>query len=154
MGDVNQTPEGLVTVQSQHGPVGTLMRLGDSIASRGLTIFARIDHAAGAKDVGMGLRPTQVVIFGSPKSGTPLMQMSETIGIDLPLKMLVRQEASGQSVLAYDAPAWLASRHGLAATAGPIVEKMQAAMAAIAGEAAAGAAQAPTEAGRPGQNLG
>jgi uncharacterized protein (DUF302 family) len=114
------------------------MRLENSIASRGLTIFARIDHAAGAKDVGMDLRPTQVVIFGSPKSGTPLMQMSETIGIDLPLKMLVRQEANGHTVLAYDDPAWLASRHGLAAAAGPIVEKMRAAMAAIAGEAAAG----------------
>ena len=138
MGDVTQTPEGLVTVQSRHGPVGTLMRLENSIASRGLTIFVRIDHAAGAKDVGMDLRPTQVLIFGSPKSGTPLMQMSETIGIDLPLKMLVRQEANGQTVLAYDDPAWLASRHGLAAAAGPIVEKMQAAMAAIAGEAAAG----------------
>ena len=145
MGDVTQTPEGLVTVQSQHGPVGTLMRLENSIASRGLTIFARIDHAAGAKDVGMDFRPTQVVIFGSPKSGTPLMQMSETIGIDLPLKMLVRQEANGQTVLAYDDPAWLASRHGLAAAAGPIVEKMQAAMAAIAGEAAAGSSQASRE---------
>ena len=136
MGDVNQTPEGLVTLQSQHGPVGTLMRLENSIASRGLTIFARIDHAAGAKDAGMDLRPTQVVIFGSPKSGTPLMQMSDTIGLDLPLKMLIRQDANGQTFLAYDDPAWLASRHGLAATAGPIVEKMQAAMAAIAGEAA------------------
>src|SRR5271156_4897416 len=124
MGDVNQTPEGLVTVQSQHGPVGTLMRLEDSIASRGLTIFARIDHAAGAKEVGMGLRPTQVVIFGSPKSGTPLMQMSETIGIDPPLKMLVRQEANGQTVLAYDDPAWLASRHGLAAAARPVGGEM------------------------------
>src|ERR1700675_896461 len=145
MGDVTQTPEGLVTVQSQHGSVGTLMRLENSIASRGLTIFARIDHAAGAKDVGMDLRPTEVVIFGSPKSGTPLMQMSETIGIDLPLKMLVRQEANGQTVLAYDDPVWLASRHGLAAAAGPMVEKMQAAMAAIAGEAAAGSSQASTE---------
>ena len=76
MDDVTQTPEGLVIVRSQHGPVGTLMRLENSIASRGLTIFARIDDAAGAKDVGMDLRPTQVVIFGSPKSGTPLMQMS------------------------------------------------------------------------------
>ena len=145
MDDVTQTPEGLVIVRSQHGPVGTLMRLENSIASRGLTIFARIDHAAGAKDEGMDLRPTQVLIFGSPKSGTPLMQMSETIGIDLPLKMLVRQEANGQTVLAYDDPAWLASRHGLAAAAGPIVEKMQAAMAAIAGEAAAGSSQAWTE---------
>src|ERR1700688_4153770 len=138
MGDVTQTPEGLVSVHSQHGLLETFVRLENSIASRGLTIFARIDHAAGAKDVGIDLRPTQVVTFGSPKSGTPLMQMSETIGIDLPLKMLVRQEVNGQTVLAYDDPAWLASRHGLAAAGGPIVEKMQATMAAIAGEAAAG----------------
>ena len=91
------------------------------------------------KTSGRILRPTQVVIFGSPKSGTPLMQMSETIGIDLPLKMLVRQEGERpdgsrlrRSGLARE------PGHGLAAAAGPIVEKMQVAMAAIAGEAAAG----------------
>ena len=133
-----ETPEGLVIAKSQGGPIETLRRLETSIAAHGLTIFARVDHAEAAKGVGLELKPTVVLIFGSPKSGTPLMQMSETIGIDLPLKMLVRQEANGQTVLAYDDPAWLASRHGLAAAAGPIVEKMQAAMAAIAGEAAAG----------------
>ena len=138
MGEVTQTPEGLVTVQSQHGPVGTLMRLENSIASRGLTIFARIDHAAGAKDVGMDLRPTQVVIFGSPKSGTPLMQMSDTIGLQLPLKILVRLQANGETFLAYDDPAWIARRFGLGEAATPVVAKMQAAMAAIAGEAAGG----------------
>src|ERR1700721_2113043 len=120
MGDVAQTPEGLVTVQSQHGPVGTLMRLENSIASPCLTMFARIAHAAGAKDVGMDLRPTQVVIFGSPKSGTPLMQMSETIGIDLPLKMLVREEANGQGGFPSTDPPRLAGRRAPPGAAGPL----------------------------------
>ena len=136
MGEANQTVEGLVTVQSRHGPVGTLTRLENSIAAHGLTVFARIDHAAGAKGVGMDLPPTEVLIFGSPKSGTPLMQMSDTIGLDLPLEMLVRQDAGGQTFLAYDDPAWLARRHGLGEAAVPIVAKMQSAMAAIAAEAA------------------
>jgi uncharacterized protein (DUF302 family) len=133
-----QLPDGLTTVKSQYGPAETLTRLEDSIAAHGLTIFARIDHAAGAKDVGMDLLPTRVVIFGSPKSGTPLMQMSDTIGLQLPLKILVRQQANGETFLAYDDPAWIARRYGLAEAAAPIVAKMQAAMAAIAGEAAGG----------------
>ena len=90
------------------------------------------------KAVGMDLRPTEVLLFGSPKSGTPLMQMSDAIGLELPLKMLVRQDADGRTFLAYDDPAWLAERFRLPEAAGPIVAKMQAAMAAIAGEAAGG----------------
>jgi uncharacterized protein (DUF302 family) len=133
-----QLPDGLTTVKSRHGPAETLTRLESSIAAHGLTVFASIDHAAGAKDVGMDLRPTRVVIFGSPKSGTPLMQMSDTIGLQLPLKILVRQQANGETFLAYDDPAWIARRYGLAEAATPIVAKMQAAMAAIAGEAAGG----------------
>jgi uncharacterized protein (DUF302 family) len=133
-------PEGLTTVKSQYGPAETLTRLEDSIAAHGLTIFARIDHAAAAKDVGMDLLPTRVVIFGSPKSGTPLMQMSDTIGLQLPLKILVRQQANGETFLAYDDPAWIARRFGLAEAAAPVVAKMQAAVAAIAGEAASGSA--------------
>jgi len=133
-----QLPDGLTTVKSQYGPAETLTRLENSIASHGLTIFARIDHAAGAKEVGMGLPPTVVVIFGSPKSGTPLMQMSDTIGLQLPLKILVRQRADGETFLAYDDPVWIATRYGLAEAATPVVAKMQGAMAAIAGEAARG----------------
>ena len=131
-------PEGLTTVKSRYGPAETLTLLEDSIAAHGLTNFARIDHAAGAKDVGMDLLPTRVVIFGSPKSGTPLMQMSDTIGLQLPLKILVRQQPSGETILAYDDPAWIAKRYRLNDAATPVVAKMQAAMAAIAGEAAAG----------------
>jgi uncharacterized protein (DUF302 family) len=133
-----QLPDGLTTVKSQYGPAETVTRLENSIASHGLTIFARIDHAAGAKEVGMDLPPTRVVIFGSPKSGTPLMQMSDTIGLQLPLKILVRQQPSGETILAYDDPAWIAKRYRLNDAATPVVAKMQAAMAAIAGEAAAG----------------
>ena len=133
-----QPPEGLTTVKSRHGPAETLTRLENSIAAHGLTIFARIDHAAGAKEVGMDLLPTRVVIFGSPKSGTPLMQMSDTIGLQLPLKILIRQQANGETFLAYDDPAWIAKRYGLAEAAAPVVAKMQAAMAAIAAEAAGG----------------
>ena len=133
-----QIPEGLITAKSQHGPAEIVKRLENSVAAHGLTIFARVDHAEGAKSVGMDLRPTEVLIFGSPKSGTPLMQMSDTIGLDLPLKMLIRQDANGETFLAYDDPAWLARRHGLAEAAGPIVAKMQAVMAAIAGDACGG----------------
>jgi uncharacterized protein (DUF302 family) len=133
-----QLPDGLTTVKSQYGPAETLMRLESSVAAHGLMIFASIDHAAGAKDVGMDLPPTRVVIFGSPKSGTPLMQMSDTIGLQLPLKILVRQQANGATFLAYDDPAWIARRCGLEEAAAPVVAKMQAAIAAIAGEAAGG----------------
>jgi uncharacterized protein (DUF302 family) len=112
--------------------------LEQSIAAHGLTIFALIDHAEAAKGVGMDLPPTRVVIFGSPKSGTPLMQMSDTIGLDLPLKMLIRQDASGRTLLVYDDPAEIARRHELDEASGPVVAKMQAAMAAIARDAAVG----------------
>ena len=133
-----QLPDGLTTVKSRYGPAETLARLENSIAAHGLTVFANIDHAAGAKDVGMDLPPTRVLIFGSPKSGTPLMQMSDTIGLQLPLKILVRQQANGETLLAYDDPAWIARRYGLEEAANPVVAKMQAAIAAIAGAAAGG----------------
>ena len=133
-----QLPDGLTTVKSRYGPAETLARLENSIAAHGLTVFANIDHAAGAKDVGMDLPPTRVLIFGSPKSGTPLMQMSDTIGLQLPLKILVRQQANGETRLAYDDPAWIARRYGLEEAANPVVAKMQAAIAAIAGAAAGG----------------
>ncbi len=132
------SPEGLIIARSEHGPAETLKRAEEGIAKRGMTIFARIDHADGARSVAMDLRPTEVLIFGSPKAGTPLMQASDTIGLDLPLKLLIRQDADGETFLAYDDPAWHAKRHGLGEAAEPIIAKMQAVMAAIAGEAAAG----------------
>jgi uncharacterized protein (DUF302 family) len=105
--------DGLITVQSSHGPVETMDRLVAEVRAKGLTVFARIDHASGAKEVGLTLQPTELVIFGNAKGGTPLMQSNQEIGIDLPLKALVWQDASGVTWISYNDPAWLAKRHGL-----------------------------------------
>jgi uncharacterized protein (DUF302 family) len=108
------TPEGFVASRSSHGPAETADRLAAAIAERGMTVMARIDHAAAAAKVGMELRPTQVLIFGNPRGGTPLMQAAQTIGIDLPIKALVWQDEQGRTWLGYNDPKWLASRHGAA----------------------------------------
>jgi uncharacterized protein (DUF302 family) len=105
--------DGLIKVQSSHAPADTMERLVAEVRAKGLTVFARIDHAAGAKEVGLALRPTELVIFGNAKGGTPLMQSNQEIGIDLPLKALVWQDASGGTWISYNDPAWLAKRHGL-----------------------------------------
>jgi uncharacterized protein (DUF302 family) len=103
--------DGLVTLRSSRTPKDTMYKLETEVKSKGLTIFARIDHAAGAADVGLSLRPTELLIFGNAKGGTPLMQVIQTIGIDLPLKALVWQDASGSTYLSYNDPIWLAKRH-------------------------------------------
>jgi uncharacterized protein (DUF302 family) len=105
--------DGLITVKSDSGPAETLARLDAAIAANHMTVFARVDHSAGAATVGMALRPTIVVIFGNPKGGTPLMQSSQTMGIDLPLRALVWQDASGATWLSYNDVGWLAKRHGV-----------------------------------------
>ena len=85
--------DGLTTIRSSHGPKDTMNRLEAVVKAKGLTVFARIDHAAGAAEAGLPLRPTELLIFGNAKGGTPLMQSAQTIGIDLPLKALVWQDA-------------------------------------------------------------
>ena len=105
--------EGLTTMRSGFAPDETMNRLEAQVAARGMAIFARIDHAAGAAAAGLSLRPTMVLIFGHAKGGTPLMQATQTIGIDLPLKALVWQDADGQTWLSYNEPRWLAARHDL-----------------------------------------
>ena len=87
-------------------------RLETELTAKGMTIFARIDHAAGAAQVGLPLRPTGLLIFGSAKAGTPLMQSNQEIGIDLPLKALVWEDAAGKTWLSYNNPSWLARRPG------------------------------------------
>jgi uncharacterized protein (DUF302 family) len=111
--ELRMPAEGLVTVRSQHGPEETMNRLGAAVRAKGLTVFAQIDHAAGAEAVGLPLRPTELLVFGNARSGTPLMQASQTIGIDLPLKVLVWQDEAGATWLSYNDPDWLARRHGL-----------------------------------------
>ena len=80
------TPAGLITLTSRHGPKDTMDRLVAALEGRGMSVFARIDHAAAAHAAGLELRPTEVLVFGNPRAGTLLMQAAQTIGIDLPLK--------------------------------------------------------------------
>jgi uncharacterized protein (DUF302 family) len=129
--------DGLTTLSSSHGPKDTMNRLAAEITARGMTVFARIDHAAGAAEAGLPLRPTELLIFGNAKGGTPLMQSEQTIGIDLPLKALVWQDASGRTWLSYNDPSWLAKRHGLGAEVDPAVKAMAAALNVIATKATA-----------------
>src|SRR3974390_126140 len=105
--------EGLTTRPSSHGPKETMNRLEAAVKAKGMTVFARIDHAAGAAEVGMPLRPTELLIFGNAKGGTPLMQGNQATGIDLPLKALVYEDATGKVWLAYNDQHWIAERHGL-----------------------------------------
>jgi uncharacterized protein (DUF302 family) len=125
-------PEGLVTSRSSFDPKETMERLEAEIRARGMTVFARIDHAAGAAAAALPLRPTDLLIFGAAKGGTPLMQAAQTIGIDLPLKALVWQDEDGATFVSYNDPAYLAQRHGLGAPAKPIVDAMTGVLKAIA----------------------
>jgi uncharacterized protein (DUF302 family) len=124
--------DGLITVPSSYGPKEPMDRLETEVRAKGMTIFARIDHAAGAAQVGLPLRPTELLIFGSAKAGTPLMQSNQAIGIDLPLKALVWEDAAGKTWLSYNGPSWLARRHGLGPDTNRTIDAMVAALSAVA----------------------
>ena len=128
---------GLVTKQSQYSVAETIDRLERAAKERGLVVIARVDHAGAAQKAGSMLRPTQLLIFGNPKAGTPLMQSAQTIGIDLPLKALAWEDAAGQVWLAYNDPAWLTERHGVQGRA-EIVKAMTAALEALTDTATKG----------------
>jgi uncharacterized protein (DUF302 family) len=121
--------DGLVTVKSPRDAKDTMNRLEEAAKQRGLNIFARIDHAAGAGKVGKTLRPTELLIFGNPQGGTPLMECAQTAGIDLPLKALVWEDAQAQVWIGYNDPAFLAQRHGAAGC--PAVDNLRKALAAL-----------------------
>jgi uncharacterized protein (DUF302 family) len=125
-----QSADGLVTVTSPHSATQTMARLEAAVKERNLNVFAKIDHAAGATKVNKTLRPTELLIFGNPQGGTPLMECAQTAGIDLPLKALVWQDADGKVMLSYNDPAYLAKRHGAAAC--PVVENLTKALNGIA----------------------
>jgi len=127
--------EGLTTVPSCFGPKETMDRLATEIQAREMKVFARIDHAGGAAEVGLTLRPTELIIFGDARGGTPFMQSVQTVGIDLPLKVLVWEDAAGKAWISYNEPGWIARRHGVR-NAEQVVSKMGAALSAIARKAA------------------
>lgn len=130
--------EGLTTLRSAYDPDTTAERLKAAVEERGITVVADIDHAAAAAGAGLDLRPTRLVIFGNPKAGTPLMQDVQTAGIDLPLKVLVWQDAEGATWLGFNEPSWIAARHGADEASGQTVLLLARALAAIVEEAAGG----------------
>src|ERR1700757_2697485 len=115
--------DGLTTIASSFGPKETMDRLEAEIRAQRMTVFARIDHAAGAAKVGLTLAPTELIIFGNARAGTPLMQSVQTVGIDLPLKALVWRDAANKTWLSYNEAGWIARRHGIADKDG-VVGKM------------------------------
>jgi len=127
---VASAADGLIALKSPHSEKVTMDRLEEVVKQRGLVVFARIDHAAGAVRIGKSLRPTEVLIFGNPQGGTPFMECAQSVGIDLPLKALVWEDASAQVWLGYNDPAFLAQRHGVAQC--PVVEGLRKALAGIA----------------------
>ncbi|MEQ8692901.1 MAG: DUF302 domain-containing protein [Pseudomonadales bacterium] len=128
--------DGLTVLESPYSAGDTMDRLENVVVERGLNVFARIDHAAGAGQIGTSLRPTELLIFGNPKGGTPFMQCAQSVGIDLPLKALVWEDAASRVWIAYNDPAYLAQRHGIEDCG--IVPNLQKALEEIADEIVAG----------------
>ena len=104
---------GLISIKSPYDVTVTADRFEESLQAKGMTIFTRINHTEGALKVGKELRPTELIIFGNPKVGTPLMQCAESIAIDLPQKALVWEDENGQVWLSYNDPGYLARRHNI-----------------------------------------
>jgi uncharacterized protein (DUF302 family) len=127
--------DGLISLNSSNGPEDTMNRFEAEARAKGLTVFAHVDHAAGAAAAGLLLLPTDLLIFGSAQAGTPLMQASQTIGVDLPLKVLVWQDDTGQTWLSYNDPAWLAARHGLGTAGDATVAAMAGLLQSLAAAA-------------------
>lgn len=125
--------KGIVTIPSNHSVDETVDRLKNILQSKRVTLFAVIDHSGEAEKVGMKMPPTKLLIFGSPKAGTPLMLAAPSIAIDLPLKILVWQDAQGKVWLSYNSPEYLKDRHGLPADLLPNIAVVQM-LAAKAGE--------------------
>jgi uncharacterized protein (DUF302 family) len=108
---VTSGPDGLVTLTSPRSAKDTMDRLEASVKEKGFAVVARVDHAAAAARLNKTLRPTELLIFGNPTGGTPLMECAQTAGIDLPLKALVWSDAAGKVMLSYNDPSYLAKRH-------------------------------------------
>ena len=134
LGAAAHADEGIVNVKSAYDVGTTADRLTSALTGKGMTVFTRIDHAAGAAKVGQTLRPTELVIFGNPKVGTPLMQCDRSVAIDLPQKALIWEDGEGQVWLSYNDPDYLARRHDLAACA-KVVAKVKKVLANFAAAA-------------------
>lgn len=122
---------GLITTQSDYSVKVTIDRVASIVQSKGLTVFARIDHADNAANQGLQLRPTELIIFGNPKAGTVLMQDKQTSGIDLPVKALAWQDEEGKVWLTYNDTNWIANRHGLSEKSESVVRAIEEGMTLV-----------------------
>jgi uncharacterized protein (DUF302 family) len=130
-----QSIAGLITIRSELGARETMDRLEGLVRARGASVFARVDHAEGARAQGLELRSTELLIFGDARVGTRLLQDAQTIGIDLPLRALVWEDADGGVWLSYNDPRWLAARHGSSETVASVTGAMAAALAELSARA-------------------
>lgn len=124
---------GILRTPSRHSVDETVERLKAALQAKGVTLFALVDHSEEAAKAGFTMRPTMLLIFGSPKAGTPLMLAAPSVALDLPLKILVSEDADGRVWMSYDSPDYLAGRHGVPAELLPNVAVVGA-LAAKAGE--------------------
>lgn len=134
MSSLSLAADGLISVKSPHSVKETIDRVEAAAKARGLNVFLRVDHAAGAKKIGRDLRPTELLVFGNPQGGTPLMECAQSAGIDLPLKVLAWQDASGQVWLGYNDPQFIANRHD-GKDCGPVTQSLAKALTSLAQEA-------------------
>lgn len=126
--------DGLITKPSRYSVPQTMDRLASVLQSKGMTVFDRIDHAAAAQKAGLSMRPSQLLIFGNPKGGTPLMVAAPKAAIDLPLKALAWEDADGKVWLSYNSPSWIRGRHGIRGM-DEAIEGMEKALDALTGKA-------------------
>ena len=136
--------EGLIVVPSDFDAKQTMNRLEAEVRARGMTVFARIDHAAGASSVLRPLRPAEVLIFGNPRDSALLVAADQHIGIDLPLRVLVYLDSDGNAWVAYYSPSWLAQRHGLPSQMTASVSALTTMLEAIAAKVARLPSRSPT----------
>ena len=122
---------GIISMKSSHDVKATADRLENTLRTKGMTVFIRINHAEGAQNVGKKLRPTELIIFGNPKVGTPLMQCSQSVAIDLPQKALIWKNEAGQVWLSYNHQEYLAKRHGIKGCV-EVIKKIQNALSNFA----------------------
>lgn len=127
--------DGIVNIKSKHSVSQTANKLEQVLASKGMKIFQRINHSAGAQSVGVDLRPTELIIFGNPKVGSPLMKCAQTVALDLPQKALIWQDENNQVWISYNQPAYLKSRHHIEGC-DAVLEKVTGALSKLTAAAA------------------
>lgn len=127
----SQAAEGVLSIKSQYSVQETADKFVSLVESKGLNVFGRIDHGKNAEQAGLSLRPTQVIIFGNPKVGTPLMQCAQSMAIDLPQKVLVSQDENQQVWLSYNDPQYLKQRHDIKGC-DPVIDKVSQVLSGLA----------------------